>query len=146
MDDIRVNETEAPEVSDSLPDSVKNVLEQPEKLTPSQIEARILPPSSKYQPLIYSERPNISTLAEHHWKEPYQYFDYFFKPEMRGNRASWTNVNAQRKRAEMEQELGCIPGPRIRRFWKPTSQAEIEVFIGVILLMGLTSNSNTNAY
>ena len=143
---MRVNETENPGVSDSLPDTVQNVLNKTQKLTPDQVVARIPPPSSNYKALIYPDRPSKSNLTEYHWKEPYQYFDHFLNPNLRANWATWTNVNAERKRAEEDQELGHIPGRRQRRFWDPTSLAEIGVFIGCILLMGLTSNSNTNDY
>lgn len=143
---MRVNETENPEVSDTLPNSVQNVLNEANKLTPNQVQARIPQPSSKYEALIYPDRPNISGLTEFHMKEPYQYFDHFLRPELRVNWACWTNINAGRKRAEKEEELNYIPGRRQRRFWCPTSSAEIDVFLECILLMGLNSNSNTDDY
>ena len=143
---MRVNETKNPGVSDTLLETVKSVLKKPQKLTSDQVQARIPPPSSKYEILIYLDRPSKSNLTEHHWLEPYQYFDYFLGLNLRANWASWTNVNAERKRAQGDLELDYIPGRRKRRFWDPTSPAEIGVFIGCILLMGLTSNSNTDDY
>ena len=87
----------------------------------------------EYQPLRSTLRePELRLPADTDINDPYTLFSLFFTNDIIETIAKSTNLYAQRKRREFYQDT-VIQG----RTWKPTNAAEIRVFLGVVIYMGV---------
>ena len=147
----RTDETEAPGVSDTLPQPVKKVLGQKPSLHELAYHTYALQ-SPDYRPLQYKPRPLMSNTKELNLTEPYQYYDLFVPSDQFSEIAEYTNDNAlknlaQQHSAQAGQDVddGVIEtvddvGPLKARPWHNTTAAEIGVFVGILLLAGVSKN------
>lgn len=111
---------------------------------------KVPPVSTKYEALQYPDRPSTSAI-EQDLNKPIEYFNLFFTPEQRHTFGINTSENARRKRAEQEQSQDTSDSDddndtKTPRAWRSIEGEAIGIFIGVLLLMGLTRNPRTETY
>lgn len=144
----KTNETEAPGPSDAIPADVQKVLNQQTPPSLAQAVKQVPPVSPTYKSLEYSDRPSTSALEEP-LDRPIEYFNLFFTPEQRQTFAINTNENARRKRAEQQKAQEASDNDsddHTPRPWRPIEGEVIGIFLGVLLLMGLSKNPRTENY
>ena len=120
---MRVNEEEVQGVSDTLPPVVKTQLKRKRPI--SEVLDDVPACSSDYKPLSIpsrSSKPHIPATIN----SPEAFFELFITPAHFQLIARHTNINAECKKAT---ETG-----REARVWRDTTQAEIGVFLGILML------------
>ena len=78
----KTNETEAPGPSDTIPEDVQKLVDQPDKPSVAEALKKVPNVSSLYQPLSYSDRKSTS-VTKGLVHDPIEYFDLFITPEQR---------------------------------------------------------------
>ena len=147
----RCDEFEAPGVSDAVPEPAENISKAVPSVEEIAWSTRRMQ-RTDYEPLDYGPREMKTKTKELGITEPIEYFDLFVPSQQFSYISTYTNKNALKERSnqcieQAEQEFvdGELLNPddlhlvTLRaRPWHDTSPAEIGVFIGIMLLMGLT--------
>ncbi len=115
---MRANEQEIPFVSDTAPKAVQKLQKAKKSPSVQKILGPIEPPSSTYRPIQVEDRLSQPKL-----------------PPGLVKISEFTNTKAQKTERTAKQRL-----------WVPTSGAEIGVFVGILLSMGLISINRTKSY
>lgn len=132
---MRIDEQEIPSVSDKSPISEKQHRINSKKGVEGLL-ADIPPCNSDYQPLSISQRAPKSLASP--GATPYELFQLFITPEHCCTIADHTNNKAEDHGKECKQRGECQQSEECKhRTWHSTTGPEIEVFLGIILLMGL---------
>jgi len=131
---MRANEQEIPFVSDTAPKAVQKLQKAKKSPSVQKILGPIEPPSSTYRPIQVEDRLSQPKLPPG-LVTPLDFFSLFITPFMLEQISEFTNTKAQKTERTAKQRL-----------WVPTSGAEIGVFVGILLSMGLISINRTKSY
>ena len=133
---MRVNEFDIPSVSDTAPSAVRKLEKATVKPSLKSILDQIQPPSAQYSPIMHENRSSAPNLPSNQsFKAPLDFFKLFITSSMISTISEHTNINAE------DTE---ITGKH--RVWIPTTPTDIEVFIGILLSMGLIRLHRTESY
>ena len=125
---MRVNQEEIPGISDASP-----LTERQKKISRKRPLSDLLedvPPCSNYMPLHVQERdPHTNLPDDVDSNSPIDLYNLFITSRHRELIAKHTNIKANKELQEKSKEN--------RRPWYDTNEAEIGVFLGILLLMGL---------
>ncbi len=131
---MRANEEEIPSVPDTAPKAVQKLRKAKNKPSVQEILDTIEPSSSTYRPIQVEDRPYRPKLPPG-LVTPLDFFSLFITPSMLEQISEFTNTKAQKTERTAKQ-----------RWWIPTSGAEIGVFVGILLSMGLHSINRRESY
>ncbi len=131
---MRANEEEIPSVPDTAPKAVQKLQKAKNKPSVQEILDSIEPPSSTYRPIQVEDRLSQPKLPSG-LVTPLDFFSLFITSSMLEQISEFTNTKAQKAERTAKQRL-----------WVPTSGAEIGVFMGILLSMGLISINRTKSY
>ena len=133
---MTLNEEEIPSVSDKSPISAKQHKIN-RKRSVRDILIDLPPISSKYTPIRVENRPFVP-LVENDSRNPLGLFRLFITRQHCRIIANHTNIKANNY-MEKEKENN-------HRVWTDTTDSEIEVFLGILILMGLDHLPTTEDY
>ena len=141
---MRPDEQELNGVSDKASAAVQKLKQQRNKPSVHTITSKIPPPSHKYEPIVYAPRHAVAHVPEA-CIAPIDYFRLYITENHTQLIAKYTNYNAIQHICG--QALRSAPRNKPRsRLWHGTCASEIDVFIGILLAMGLTRLPRTEDY
>jgi hypothetical protein len=131
-------ECEIAGVPDTVPKAVRSAQKRKKRLNADDLIADVPPPEQRFTPVIIpdlvTQTPIDRSLL------PIEYFSTFFTPDWLDRIALFTNKNAASQRCKPEVSDTSRP-------WNsPTNGAEIGVFIGSLLIMGLEPRGRIPLY